>query len=72
MDATYTVTFKGFPDKFVALLDRWIEEDIAAYPKRMAMDSATVVKQPHAEAARQFRKELKSAAKKGKKNAQSR
>jgi hypothetical protein len=44
MDATFTVTFKGFPDKFAALLDRWVEEDIAGYPKRMAMDSASVKK----------------------------
>lgn len=44
MDAIYTVTFKGFPEKLAQVLEQWLREDIAAYPKRMAMDSASVVK----------------------------
>ncbi len=68
MDATYTVTFKGFPEVLAGELDKWLREDIAYYTKRMAMDSATVVKQPHAKAARRFRKKLTGAAKKEKKN----
>ncbi len=44
MNATFTVTFKGFPAKLAGVLEQWLRDDIAAYPKRMAMDSATVVK----------------------------
>ncbi len=69
MDATYTVTFKGFPDVLAGDLDKWLREDIAYYTKRMAMDSASVVKQPHAEAARKFCKKLKRTAKKVKADA---
>lgn len=44
MDATYTVTFKGFPDVLAGDLDKWLREDIAYYTKRMAMDAASVKK----------------------------
>lgn len=42
MDATYIVTFKGFPEKFEAVLERMLRDDIAAYPRRMRMESANV------------------------------
>jgi hypothetical protein len=44
MDATYTVTFKGFAPKAAADLERWLEEDIAFFTKRVAMVSASVKK----------------------------
>ncbi len=44
MDATYTVTFKGFAPKAAADLDKWLREDIAYYTKRMAMDNVSVEK----------------------------
>ena len=44
MNATYVVTFKGFPDKprFASELDKMLRRDIAAYPSRMRMESASV------------------------------
>ena len=42
MNATFTVTFKGFPEKFAAALEKMLRDDIAGYPARMSMVSATV------------------------------
>ena len=48
MNVSYTVTFKGFPEKFGAALEKMLRDDIAFYPKRMSMESATVVEQKSA------------------------
>lgn len=45
MNATYIVTFKGFSEKAADRLEAWLREDIAFYPKRMRMESATVAEQ---------------------------
>lgn len=42
MNVSYTVTFKGFPEKASAALEKMLRDDIAAYPSRMSMESATV------------------------------
>ena len=42
MDAAYIVTFRGFPGKFEAVLEKMLRDDIAQYPKRMRMESANV------------------------------
>ena len=42
MNATFTVTFTGFPDKFAARLERMLRDDIAGYPARLSMASASV------------------------------
>ncbi len=45
MNATFTVTFKGIRSEHaVEQVEAWLREDIAFYPKRMKMDSATVEK----------------------------
>ena len=44
MDATYTVRFRGVPVKFAAALEVMLQDDIAGYPARMRMKSATVEK----------------------------
>ena len=48
MNVSYTVIFKGFPEKFGAALEKMLRDDIAFYPKRMSMKSATVVEQKSA------------------------
>ena len=48
MNVSYTVTFKGFPKKFSAALEKMLRDDIAFYPSRMSMESATVVEQKSA------------------------
>ena len=65
MNATFTVTFKGIRSKHaVEQVEAWLREDIAFYPKRMKMDSATVkIVQPTSEkTARRFQKELQKAS----------
>ena len=62
MDATYTVTFKGFPEKFIGALEKMLRGDIVFYPKRMQMDSAGVERQE--EPARETKTEPKPKAKK--------
>ena len=42
MNASFTVRFRGFNAKSKAALVKMIEDDIAAYTKRMRMTSATV------------------------------
>ena len=42
MNATFTVTFKGFHEKLAATVEKMLRDDIAAYPDRMSMDSASV------------------------------
>ena len=69
MDATYTVTFKGFPGVLAGDLDKWLREDIVYYTKRMAMDSASVKKvvpKPRSDVPLSV---VKAAVKKVKKNA---
>ena len=45
MNVTYIVRFRGVPSKSAASLDKMVRDDIAPYPERMSMDSATVEKQ---------------------------
>jgi len=45
MNVSYTITFKGVPEKFRAALDKMVRDDIAFFPKRMKMESATVEEQ---------------------------
>lgn len=42
MNVSYTVHFKGIHEKQRAALDKMLRADIAVYPERMSMDSATV------------------------------
>ena len=45
MNANFTVTFKGIrSESALAQVEAWLREDIAFYPKRMKMDSASVAK----------------------------
>jgi len=48
MNVSYIIIFKGIPGKFRAALDKMVRDDIAFYPKRMSMESATVVEQKSA------------------------
>ena len=43
MNVTYTVQFKGFHEKAAAALEKMLVDDIAAYPKRLRMESAVIV-----------------------------
>lgn len=63
MNATYIVTFKGFPEKLAHKLEKMLRDDIAGYPARMSMESATVTVPQVVvkKAAKKFRKELKNA-----------
>ena len=45
MNVSYTVIFKGFPEKFSAALEKMLRDDIATYPSRMSMERATVEEQ---------------------------
>ena len=42
MNVTYTIQFKGFHEKAAAALEKMLRDDIAAYPKRLRMESASV------------------------------
>ena len=44
MNATFTVYFMGFSEKAAHVLEAWLREDIAFYPKRMRMENASVEK----------------------------
>jgi len=57
MDATYTIQFKGFHEKAAAALEKMLRDDIAAYPKRLRMESASVVDAEAAEATKSVSKQ---------------
>lgn len=42
MKVEYTVTFSGVIPKYEAALDKMVRDDIAGYPSRQRMESATV------------------------------
>ncbi len=42
MNASFTVTFKGFDERAAARLEQMLRDDIAGYPARLSMASATV------------------------------
>ena len=42
MNATFTVTFKGLSDVGYAALEKMLRDDIAGYPDRVSMASASV------------------------------
>ena len=42
MNATFTVTFEGFPEKLADALEKMLRDDIAFYPNRVKMKSASV------------------------------
>ena len=65
MNATYTVTFKGFSEKFDEVLAKMLYADIGAYPSRLRMESASVETVPEPAPAK------KKAKKKAKRNAKS-
>ena len=44
MNATYTIQFKGFHEKSAAVLEKMLVDDIAAFPRRLRMESASVKK----------------------------
>ena len=69
MNVSYTVTFKGFPEKFNAALEKMLRDDIAFYPKRMSMESATVEEQKSVKKAAAKKKPAKKTAPRGKSNA---
>ena len=47
MNATFTVTFKGFSEKLADALEKMLRDDIAAYPDRVSMVSASVTASKH-------------------------
>ncbi len=42
MNATFTVTFKGLSEVGVAAVEKMLRDDIAGYPDRVSMASASV------------------------------
>ncbi len=42
MNITYTVRFRGVPEKYASALETMIQDDIGTYTARMSMESATV------------------------------
>lgn len=42
VNATFTVHFKGVPERFAVALEKMLHDDISGYPERMSMDSAAV------------------------------
>ena len=42
MNVSYTVRFRGIDEKQRVALDKMLRADIAFYPQRMSMESATV------------------------------
>ncbi len=42
MNINFTVRFRGFPASAAAALEKMLRDDIARYPDRLSMETATV------------------------------